>query len=521
MRVQHRGRARGRYRGPDRRRVQPTGLPWAVPAAGVAIFVPVAVLATTPSELPADNLRAVLAGAAVVGGIALTVLAALSWRASGRAAPLWLSVAGMAYALWMIGPAQQREVMPWEGSPVLWLTAAAGLALWLVLIATALWPTVDARLRPWTMLTGGAAGVVALAVVLQVGTEVAVPADAGTDAPADTSLGVHTLLPAGWLAVAAVLAVQGHRRRDPVLAWATLLTLAVGGAEALSHLADTPQALLASDLAHTAAVLTVAGGLGANVAGLTSGHRREVGEAIETSKAVREQLRAADAARSELRHEAQNALTTVDAGVSTLHASHSQLSEEERAALSEAVRGTVERLRLLLDDPDEQPQLRPTRLAEVLTPSVAGARARGQTVHADVPPDLWVLAHGPTLGQIVDALLDNAAKHAAASTIELRAVIRQEGIVLRCEDDGPGVPAEERERIFQRGNRGQGAQGKGKGLGLTVAARLTHEQGGAMWVDEREGGGASFAIWLARAQPDRTDRPITTEDRRATPKGAR
>lgn len=472
--------------------------------AGVAIFVPVAVVATTPGELPADDLRAVLAGAAVVGGIAFAVLAALSWRATGRAAPLWLSAAGVAYALWMLGPAQQRDVMPWEGSAVMWTAAAAGLVLWLVLIATALWPTVDARLRPWMMLAGGGAGVVALAVVLQLGTEVAVPAVAGTDGSAETALGVRTLLPAGWLAVAAVLAVQGHRRRDPVLAWATLLTLAVGGAEALGYLADTPQALLASDLAHTAAVLTVAGGLGANVAGLTSGHRREVGEAIETSKAVREQLRAADAARSELRHEAQNALTTVDAGVSTLHASHSQLSEEERAALSEAVRGTVERLRLLLDDTDDQPQLRPVRLAEALGPVVAGGRARGQSVRADIPPDLWVLARGPALAQIVDALLDNAAKHAAASRVELRAVIRQEGIVLRCEDDGPGVPPEERERVFQRGNRGQAAQGKGKGLGLAVAARLAHDQGGAMWVDEREGGGASFAVWLARTQPNET-----------------
>lgn len=501
--------------------MQPAGLPWAVPIAGVAIFVPVVIVATTPSQLPAEDLRAVLAGAGVVGGLALAVLATLSWRATGRAAPLWLSAAGMAYALWMIGPAQQRDVMPWEGPPLLWMATAAGLALWVALIGAALWPTVDARLRPWMMLLGATGAVMVLALALQATAEVAAPTVAGLDGSGEPALGVRRLLPAGWLAVAAVLAVQGHRRRDPLLGWATLLTLAVGGAEALGHLADTPQALLASDLAHTAAVLTVTGGLGASVAGLSNGHRREVGEAIETSKAVREQLRAADAARSELRHEAQNALTTVDAGVSTLHASHSQLSEEERAALSEAVRGTVERLRLLLDETDDQQSLQPVRLGQALGAVVAGARARGQTVRTDIPPDLWVLANEPALSQIVDALLDNAAKHAAASTVELRAVVRREGVLLRCEDDGPGVPASERERVFQRGRRGEAAKGKGKGLGLAVAARLAHDQGGAMWVDEREGGGASFAVWLARAHPDETAPPTEIEEDDTRSGGAR
>jgi signal transduction histidine kinase len=463
--------------------------------------VVVIVVATTPSQLPVEDWKAVLSGAALVAGLALAVLSALAWRASGRAAPMWLGAAAIAYALWMAELAQLRDVIL-GGGTTMWLAPAAGLALWLALVCAALWPTVDSLLRPWMTVAGGGVAVLVLALLLHTGLGVATPAVAGDRGALDPILGpAPALLPAAWLAVAVVLAVQGHRRRDPVLGWATLLALALGGSEALRHMADTPQVLVASDLAHAGAMVAVTGGLASSVAGLTSGHRRELGAATERSKAATERLRATDAARAELRHEAQNALTTIDAGVSTLQASQGQLSAGDREALAEGIRDTVERLRKLLNDTGQEEPLRPVRLAEALGPVVSAARARGQTVQLDISADLWVLARSHGLGQVVDALLENAGKHAPGAPVELRATARREGVVLRCEDAGPGVSAGERERIFERGERGRRAQGDGDGLGLPMAARLVHEQGGAIWVESREGGGASFAVWLARPEP--------------------
>jgi signal transduction histidine kinase len=68
-------------------------------------------------------------------------------------------------------------------------------------------------------------------------------------------------------------------------------------------------------------------------------------------------------------------------------------------------------------------------------------------------------------------------------------------IELRVEDRGPGVRADIRRLIFERGWRGQDDV-EGSGLGLYVAARLVRDQGGDLHVEERAGGGASFVMTL-------------------------
>ena len=72
------------------------------------------------------------------------------------------------------------------------------------------------------------------------------------------------------------------------------------------------------------------------------------------------------------------------------------------------------------------------------------------------------------------------------------------------EDDGPGLPPEDLERVFEAFERGANASAHapGSGIGLTLVARFAELHGGRAWAEEREGGGASFLVWLPPAPVD-------------------
>jgi signal transduction histidine kinase len=85
------------------------------------------------------------------------------------------------------------------------------------------------------------------------------------------------------------------------------------------------------------------------------------------------------------------------------------------------------------------------------------------------------------------------------SRIWVRLERTDDGAMLIVEDDGPGVAAADRERIFEAFRQGAGA-GSGSGVGLALVARFAELHDGQAWVQDRVGGGASFRVTLA-AEP--------------------
>ena len=83
-------------------------------------------------------------------------------------------------------------------------------------------------------------------------------------------------------------------------------------------------------------------------------------------------------------------------------------------------------------------------------------------------------------------------------------------MLLVVDDDGPGVPPESRERIFQPLAHGtqRSPHSPGTGVGLALVAGFAELHGGRAWVEERPGGGASFNVLLAAE-------PISQSDARA------
>jgi K+-sensing histidine kinase KdpD len=125
---------------------------------------------------------------------------------------------------------------------------------------------------------------------------------------------------------------------------------------------------------------------------------------------------------------------------------------------------------------------------------------------------LEVLADWDRLGQILDNLLQNADRHAPARTPITVAASpgKRSMVVVRVIDRGPGVPADQRERIFERFVRGvidPGAEEEaaepapgGTGLGLAIVRGLVEAHAGRVWIEDPEAGeGARFAFTLPAA----------------------
>jgi PAS domain S-box-containing protein len=101
--------------------------------------------------------------------------------------------------------------------------------------------------------------------------------------------------------------------------------------------------------------------------------------------------------------------------------------------------------------------------------------------------------------RIIENLLANAARHTEVDNeIWLRVEPREGGVLIVVEDDGPGVPTELREVIFEPFRQGPTASksSPGTGIGLSLVARFAELHEGRAWVEERDGGGASFHVFL-------------------------
>lgn len=104
------------------------------------------------------------------------------------------------------------------------------------------------------------------------------------------------------------------------------------------------------------------------------------------------------------------------------------------------------------------------------------------------------------LAQMVRNLVDNATRH-AATTIAFTLAEHEDSVTMRIEDDGPGVPAAERERIFERFVRLDEARARddgGSGLGLAIVREVVAGYSGSVVVTDGQLGGACFVVTLPR-----------------------
>jgi len=141
--------------------------------------------------------------------------------------------------------------------------------------------------------------------------------------------------------------------------------------------------------------------------------------------------------------------------------------------------------------------------AATLLAAVAARRedARVPVLVRPVPGSLTLFADRGDVDRILSNLVDNAVRHATGS-VELSAYAEGSHTLLAVDDDGPGVPEPDRDRVFERFTRLDEARDRdsgGSGLGLAIVRELTTRAGGTVRVGESALGGLRVEVRLPRA----------------------
>ncbi|HKF65517.1 MAG TPA: PAS domain S-box protein [Vicinamibacterales bacterium] len=236
-----------------------------------------------------------------------------------------------------------------------------------------------------------------------------------------------------------------------------------------------------------------------------------------------EDERAEEARRKEeflavLGHELRNPLAAIHTAVDVLSGGG---TPEQRARMEEMIGRQTTLMRRLVDDLLDHEritrghiELKPERvdLAACLQRAVAAVNvniaSRKQELHLRLPPEpVLFIADGARLDQIVSNLLSNASKYTASGgSIELSGTRVAGQVVIRCKDNGQGIPREYQQRIFEAFARGPKTElGYGEasvGLGLALVKQLTELHGGTISVESAGTGlGSEFTVRLPFLAP--------------------
>ena len=240
----------------------------------------------------------------------------------------------------------------------------------------------------------------------------------------------------------------------------------------------------------------------------------------DMSIALRARIDATEAFAADVTHELKNPLASLRSAVEGLTTVRDPALREQ---LFEIVRDDVHRLDRLITDISEASRLdaqlsrakfEPIDIGRVIEGLIAQRVTRGIErgirIVFDHDPDapLIALGEGARLERVFENLIDNALSFSPDDGIVAIAALRERrDLVVRVEDDGPGVPEEAREAIFRRFQSIRPhaeAFGRHSGLGLAIARTIVDGHQGAIQVESREDrlGGARFVVRLPLADTD-------------------
>jgi len=215
-------------------------------------------------------------------------------------------------------------------------------------------------------------------------------------------------------------------------------------------------------------------------------------------------------------HELRTPLSLIKGYVETL-LDGAKDNPEVAAKFLQTVARNAERLRLLIEDlltiselesGQMKLNLQPVALRSVSEKVVADFRARAAARHVslnDEVPALTVLADPDRIEQVLCNLVDNAIKYGrSGGEVTLRARPEEHDLVeVGVTDDGPGIPAEALDRLFERFYRvdkGRSREQGGTGLGLSIVKHIVQNHGGKAWAASELGKGATFYFTLPMLQ---------------------
>ncbi|HYF44714.1 MAG TPA: HAMP domain-containing sensor histidine kinase [Acidimicrobiales bacterium] len=210
----------------------------------------------------------------------------------------------------------------------------------------------------------------------------------------------------------------------------------------------------------------------------------------------------------ETSHELRNPLAVIRTNLDVALADPDTTAAEFRETTGVIAR-TVDRMSHVVDDllryaRHGAPQLakEPVDLASVVTDAAeefrAPAESRDVALEAVAPEGIWVQGDRVALRQALANLLANAVRHAPeGSRVRVAAGVDRGWAWMAVEDQGPGIPEDERDLVFHRFWR-KDAEGApaGSGLGLSIVRQVAEGHGGEVRLASEVGQGATFSVWL-------------------------
>jgi len=211
------------------------------------------------------------------------------------------------------------------------------------------------------------------------------------------------------------------------------------------------------------------------------GSRRKVAAQRDSFKIINEFLR----------HHVLNGMQVVLGNTDLLREECDETGPERFETIetrTDAVVDLVQRVSVLMQSLAEETPLQPVELGAVVEREVDAARGRfpAARIDAEVPDDVTVLAD-QLLGDVLENVLENAVEHNPREEprIEVSVTTRPETVTVAVADDGPGIPDERKTEVFEPGEPGPRAVGKG--LGLYLADVLVRRYGGTIEATDRDG----------------------------------
>jgi PAS domain S-box-containing protein len=243
----------------------------------------------------------------------------------------------------------------------------------------------------------------------------------------------------------------------------------------------------------------------------------QLAHALEVERDASQQLRALDEMKNTflqaVSHDLRTPLAAILGLAITLERGDVELSEDDAKDMARRIADNSRRLDRLVTNLLDLDRLARGIVAPKLHNADVGAVVRrllaeseliaGSRLQTDIQP-VVIPIDSAKVERIVENLLANTVRHTPSNaTIWVSVEPVDDGALLKIEDDGPGVAPELREVIFEPFQQGPDApqHSPGVGVGLTLVRRFAELHNGRAWVEERDGGGASFQVFLPKVAP--------------------
>lgn len=246
---------------------------------------------------------------------------------------------------------------------------------------------------------------------------------------------------------------------------------------------------------------------------------QDLSRALELERQAIEDMRRADEIKTTfltaVSHDIRTPLSAILGNALTLEGGDRLgITEEERKQLIHSLAAKARRLNAIVTDLLDterlargviEPKLQEIAVGRLVSLLVWDSDAlAGRQVHVDAR-SVTALIDPQMISRVVENLLMNAGRHTPpTSQVWVRVVPDGDDVLIAVEDDGPGVPEEHREAVFEPFEHGPmtSLHNPGVGIGLSLVARFAELHGGRAWVEDREGGGASFRVRIPRGDPE-------------------